>query len=108
MHHGPEIELVEVNGPMVCGGIQVVPGDLICGDDDGVVVVPRHLTEPILNIARAVADADARKKAEWMGPVKKRYGRDWQKRLRPVPGARTDSARGRRTPSVPVAAPGDD
>ena len=82
VHHGPEIELVEVNGPVVCGGIQVVPGDLICGDDDGVVVVPRHLTEPILNIARAVADADARKKAEWMGPVKKRYGRDWQKRLR--------------------------
>ena len=81
-HHGPEIELAEVNGAVVCGGIQVQPADFICGDDDGVVVVPRHLTGQILRIARAVTDADLRKKAEWMGPVKKRYGRDWQKKLR--------------------------
>jgi regulator of RNase E activity RraA len=29
----------EVNGPIQCGGVAVGPGDLVVGDDDGVVVV---------------------------------------------------------------------
>lgn len=31
----------EVGVPIVCGGIAVEPGDLVVGDADGVVVVPR-------------------------------------------------------------------
>lgn len=37
--------------PVVCGGIKVVPGDLIFGDVDGVVVVPQAMANEV--IARA-------------------------------------------------------
>jgi regulator of RNase E activity RraA len=32
-----------VNTPIACGGVAVRPGDLVIGDDDGVVVVPEEL-----------------------------------------------------------------
>ena len=38
---------VDVNCPIGCGGVAVYPGDVIVGDDDGVVVVPRHLADEI-------------------------------------------------------------
>lgn len=31
-----------VNVPVAIGGITISPGDVVCGDDDGVVVVPRE------------------------------------------------------------------
>jgi 4-hydroxy-4-methyl-2-oxoglutarate aldolase len=31
----------EINVPISCGGVTVSPGDLIVGDEDGIVVVPR-------------------------------------------------------------------
>lgn len=34
--------------PIVCGGVMVVPGDIIVGDADGVVVVPQDKAEEVL------------------------------------------------------------
>ena len=41
-----------INVPVQCGGVPVNPGDLILGDDDGMVIVPRE------DVARVLALAD--------------------------------------------------
>lgn len=51
----------EINGPVSCGGIAVNPGDLIVGDDDGVVVVPRDNVDGVLATAKAKAAAEAQR-----------------------------------------------
>lgn len=55
LHRGPG----EVNYPVSCGGIVVQPGDVIVGDADGVVVVPRDIAEATLHLVLADAAADA-------------------------------------------------
>lgn len=41
-HHAVDIGL-----PIACGGVAVYPGDIIMGDGDGVMVIPRHLATEI-------------------------------------------------------------
>jgi regulator of RNase E activity RraA len=38
---------IDINLPIGCGGVAVYPGDIIVGDIDGVVVLPRHLLEEV-------------------------------------------------------------
>lgn len=38
---------IDMNLPIGCGGVSVYPGDIIVGDVDGIVVVPRHLAEEV-------------------------------------------------------------
>jgi regulator of RNase E activity RraA len=44
MHRGPG----EINYPIACGGVVVNPGDIIVGDLNGVVVVPREFADDLL------------------------------------------------------------
>lgn len=37
-----------INYPIACAGVVVNPGDIVMGDDDGVVVVPRDLAERLV------------------------------------------------------------
>lgn len=54
------IEVVEVQGTISCGGVQVRPGDMVGCDDDGVVVVPAEVAEEVATHARAILLADMR------------------------------------------------
>jgi regulator of RNase E activity RraA len=38
---------LDLNAPIGCGGVPVYPGDIMVGDDDGVVCIPSHLAEEI-------------------------------------------------------------
>lgn len=37
--------------PVACGGVTVLPGDIVAGDEDGVVVIPRNLADEIAEAA---------------------------------------------------------
>ena len=41
----------EIQVPVGCGEIAVFPGDIIVGDDEGVVVIPPHLAEQVAEAA---------------------------------------------------------
>lgn len=47
-------ELESVNRPIVCGGVLIMPGDVVVADGDGVVVVPRAKDEAVAKYARKI------------------------------------------------------
>jgi RraA family protein len=64
----------EIGYPVSCGGLVVMPGDLICCDEDGVVVVPREDAEAVV----AAGEAHQRKEAATMVDIEAgRWDRSW-------------------------------
>jgi len=47
--------------PISAGGISVAPGDLVVGDEDGVVVVPKENVEQALNDAQTKIDVERKR-----------------------------------------------
>jgi len=44
-------QAVDINVPIVCEDVAVFPGDVVVGDQEGVVVIPAHLADEIANEA---------------------------------------------------------
>jgi regulator of RNase E activity RraA len=49
----------EVDTTITCGGAAVQPGDVIVGDEDGVIVIPAHLLDEIAQAAASQETQDA-------------------------------------------------
>ncbi len=50
VHHAVDIDV-----PIACAGVAVFPGDVLVGDEEGVVVIPRHLAA---EVARPAAEQE--------------------------------------------------
>jgi regulator of RNase E activity RraA len=50
-------KLIEMDGPIACGGVRVRSGDLMFGDADGMIVVPREVQDE--TIAKALEKVSA-------------------------------------------------
>lgn len=48
-HHAVDIGL-----PIACGGVAVYPGDIVLGDGDGVMIIPRHLAAELAEESHAM------------------------------------------------------
>src|ERR1700744_6080518 len=46
---------IDINVPIGCGGVAVFPGDVIVGDADGIVVIPREMAA---DVAKAAAEQE--------------------------------------------------
>ncbi len=70
--------LGKINVPIVCGGVQVNPGDIIVGDCDGVVVVPKEKAEEVFSGAMKIfnKEIDVRKQLEAGKTTLEIYGFD--------------------------------
>ena len=64
----------EVNVPISCGGVSVAPGDVVLGDSDGVIVIPRQDAQRVLEEAREFAKKDA---AKMQAALEGRADRSW-------------------------------
>lgn len=54
----------EINVPVSCGGVAVLPGDVIVGDADGVAVVPRAHAAAVLQLVAELVANEKKRNAE--------------------------------------------
>jgi 4-hydroxy-4-methyl-2-oxoglutarate aldolase len=56
--------LGSVNVPIVCAGVSIVPGDVVIGDTDGVVVVPAAIASQVADASEARESREKEKRAQ--------------------------------------------
>ena len=73
------VEVADTQVPVVLGDVQVRPGDIVLGDDDGVVVVPCHRLAEVTDLAVTIAEREdaitaAVLSGETIGAARSRFG----------------------------------
>lgn len=60
-HHAPSAptnltlhQALDINVPIGCGDVAVFPGDILVGDDDGIMVIPAHLADQVADQAKGM------------------------------------------------------
>lgn len=66
---GGHYRLAGTNVPVWCGGIEVLPGDYVAGDEDGVAVAPKDRAQEVLALARKMRGEDRE-----LMPLIEKYG----------------------------------
>jgi regulator of RNase E activity RraA len=72
-------KVMAVDVPIECGGVPVQPGDLVFGDADGVVVIPRRVEDEVLRLALEKVSGERKtlrdlQAGQPLGEVFARYG----------------------------------
>ncbi len=72
-------KVMAIDVPIECGGVRVAPGDLLFGDADGVVVIPRAIEDEIIAAALAKVTGEnqtreALRRGEKLADVFARFG----------------------------------
>jgi 4-hydroxy-4-methyl-2-oxoglutarate aldolase len=72
-------KVMAIDVPIECGGVRIEPGDLIFGDADGVVAIPRRVEEQVLELAREKVSGERKtlsdlQRGESLAIVFARYG----------------------------------
>ena len=42
-------QAIDINVPIACGDVAIFPGDIMVGDDDGVIVIPQDIVDDVAN-----------------------------------------------------------
>jgi regulator of RNase E activity RraA len=53
------VEVDGINVPVAVSGVQIKPGDIVLGDDTGVVVIPQEKAEEVLEVAKGIAEKES-------------------------------------------------
>jgi RraA family protein len=61
--HGP----AEIGLPVACGGVVCSPGDIVCGDADGVAVVPQSRAARVADEVAQILDHERDLARKWFG-----------------------------------------
>lgn len=57
-HAYGRVQRGEIGVPINCAGVNVRPGDIICADDDGVLVIPIEVAEDVIKFAKNQLEED--------------------------------------------------
>ena len=58
------VQVDAVNVPVAVSGVQVRPGDIILGDDSGVLCIPKEVAEKVLELAKHIEEVEQKIIAE--------------------------------------------